>query len=119
MVQATGAAAYASSVVDVEYGRGLAKRASARTRADGLLDRIADAARRDGRPQDVQVTVEDAGTLGIVIGADWSVLSHVPADRDPPYVVSVGRDQSSEPARAEVVATRANRRRVGRRGAGR
>ena len=61
------------------------------------VDRIADAARRDGRPQDVQVTVENTGTLGIVVGADWSVLNHVPADLDPPYKVSVGDDQSSEP----------------------
>ncbi len=63
-----------------------------------MLDRIADAACREGRLQDVQVAVENAGTLGIVVGADWSVLNHVPADLDPPYLVSVGNDQSSEPA---------------------
>jgi hypothetical protein len=62
-----------------------------------MLDRIADAARREGRPQDVQVTVENAATLGIVVGADWSVLNHVPADLDTPYKVSVGDEQSSEP----------------------
>jgi hypothetical protein len=46
---------------------------------------------------DVQVTVESAGTLGIVVGADLSVLNHVPADLDPPYMISVGDDQSNEP----------------------
>jgi hypothetical protein len=32
-----------------------------------------------------------------VVGADWSVLNHVPADVDPPYLVSVGDDQNEEP----------------------
>jgi Immunity protein Imm1 len=31
-----------------------------------------------------------------VVGADWSVLNHVPANLDPPYMVSVGDDQSNE-----------------------
>jgi hypothetical protein len=62
-----------------------------------LLDRIADEARRARRPQDVQVTVASAGTLGIVVGADWSVLNHVPMNLDPPYMVSVGDDQGKEP----------------------
>ena len=45
----------------------------------------------------MQVTVENPGTLGIVVGADWSVLNHAPADLDPPYLVSVEEDQDSEP----------------------
>ena len=62
-----------------------------------MLDRIDAEARRDGRPQDVQVTVEGAGTLGIVLGATWSVLNCIPPHLDPPYMVSVGPDQSDEP----------------------
>jgi Immunity protein Imm1 len=84
-------------VVEVQYGHGARQTRVSEDNVDRMLDRIADAARRDGRPQDVQVTVENAGTLGIVVGADWSVLNHVPADLDPPYKVSVGDDQSGEP----------------------
>lgn len=64
---------------------------------DRLLDQIASDARQAGRAQDVQVTVEGAGTLGIVLGADWSVLNHVPPHLDPPYMVSVGPAQSDDP----------------------
>jgi hypothetical protein len=78
-----------------------------------MLDRIADAARRDGRPQDVQVTVENAGTLGIVVGADWSVLNHVPADLDTPYKVSVGDEQSSEPVVFSTSSVTTSQRRCG------
>jgi hypothetical protein len=62
-----------------------------------LLDRVAAEARAAGKPQDVQVTVESAGTLGIVVGDDRSVLNHVPADLDPPYMVSVGGEDREEP----------------------
>ena len=84
-------------MVEVEYGHVPRQTRVSDDEVDELLDRIADEARRDGRPQDVQVTVESAGTLGIVVGADWSVLNHVPATLDPPYRVSVGDDQSNEP----------------------
>ncbi len=45
----------------------------------------------------MQVTVEGAGTLGIVVGADWSVLNHIPPDLNPPYLVNLGREQSDDP----------------------
>jgi hypothetical protein len=91
-------------VVKVAYGHGPRQARVSEDDADELLDRISDEARRDGRPQDVQVTVESAGTLGIVVGADWSVLNHVPADLHPPYMVSVGDDQSNEPVVFYVAA---------------
>lgn len=81
----------------MEYGHGARQVRIKQDKVDDLLDRIAVQAHRDGRPQDVQVTVESAGTLGIVVGADWSVLNHVPAHRDPPYMVSVGTEQGTEP----------------------
>jgi hypothetical protein len=84
-------------MVEVEYGHGPRQARIGENEVDELLDRLAVEARRDGMPQDVQVTVESAGTLGIVVGADWSVLKHVPAHLDPPYMVSVGEDQSNEP----------------------
>lgn len=63
---------------------------------DALLDDLDAEARERGRPEDIQLTVEAAGTLGIVVGADWSVLNHIPADLDPPYLVSVGDDDRDE-----------------------
>jgi hypothetical protein len=45
----------------------------------------------------VQVTCGEAGTLGVVVGPDRSVLDHVPADRHPPYMVSVGDDARDDP----------------------
>jgi hypothetical protein len=84
-------------VVEVEYGHGPRRARISDNEVDGMLDRLADEARRDGMPQDVQITVESAGTLGIVVGADWSVLNHVPAHLDPPYMISVGEHQSDEP----------------------
>jgi immunity protein Imm1 of predicted polymorphic toxin system len=84
-------------VVEAEYGQGPHQARIGENEVDELLDRLAVEARRDGMPQDVQVTVERAGTLGIVVGADWSVLNHVPAHLDPPYMVGVGEDHSNEP----------------------
>jgi hypothetical protein len=84
-------------MVDVGYGHGPRQARVGEDEVDELLDRIAQGARRDGRPQDVQVTVKGAGTLGIVVGTGWSGLSYVPADLDPPYMVSVGDDLSEEP----------------------
>jgi hypothetical protein len=84
-------------VVEVEYGRGPQRVRLSEDEIDGLLDRIDLEARRGDGPQDVQVTAKSGGTLGIVVGADWSVLHYVPANLDPPYMVSVGDDQSEEP----------------------
>jgi hypothetical protein len=85
-------------VVEFEYGHGPHQARIGENEVDELLDRLAVEARRDGMPQDVQVTVERAGTLGIVVGADWSVLNHVPAHLDPPYMVSVGRIRATSPS---------------------
>ncbi len=83
-------------MVEVEWGHGPREDRVEEHQLDDLLDRIDAEARRDGRPQDVQVTVDGAGTLGIVVGAEWSVLNHVPPDRNPPYTVSVGSDQTDD-----------------------
>jgi immunity protein Imm1 of predicted polymorphic toxin system len=48
------------------------------------------------RPEDVQLSVGEAGILGMVVGAAWSVLNHVPSHHDPPYMVSVGNDARDE-----------------------
>ncbi len=80
----------------VEWGHGPRKQRIEYAELDALLDRIASEARPNEKPQDVQVTVEGAGTLGIVVGADWSVLNHIPSDLEPPYLVSLGREQSDD-----------------------
>jgi immunity protein Imm1 of predicted polymorphic toxin system len=60
---------------------------------DALLDRIDGEARATGRAQDVQLVGEGAaGRLGIVVGHDRSVLNHVPADGNPPYLTSRGKE---------------------------
>lgn len=65
---------------------------------DALLDRIDAEARGLGRPQDVQLTgPEDAGTLGIVVGHDRSVLNHIPEHLDPPYLASRGEEDDDRP----------------------
>jgi hypothetical protein len=84
-------------MVEVEWGHGPRLQRVDEDELDTLLDRIDSEARRDGRPQDVQVKVEGAGTLGIVLGASWSVLNHIPPDLNPPYMVSLGSDQSENP----------------------
>ena len=84
-------------MVRVEWGHGPRQQSVPEEELDGLLDRISAQAQHEGRPQDVQVTVEGAGTLGIVVGADWSVLNHIPAHRNPPYMVSLGHEQSDDP----------------------
>jgi hypothetical protein len=81
----------------VEWGHGEREEVCTAEELDALLDRVAVEARAAGKPQDVQVTVEGAGTLGIVVGDDRSVLNHVPADLDPPYMVSVGGEGGEEP----------------------
>ena len=85
------------SMVEIEWGHGPRPQRVNEDQLDALLDRIDAEARRMERPEDVQVTVNDAGTLGIVLGADWSVLNHVPPHLNPPYSVTVGEDPSSEP----------------------
>jgi hypothetical protein len=93
----SGSAVGSPAMVSVEWGHGPRQRSVREDELDELLDRISAEARRDGRPQDVQVTVAGAGTLGIVVGADWSVLNHIPAHLNPPYMVSVGQEQSDDP----------------------
>jgi hypothetical protein len=80
----------------VEWGHEQREEIENLDQLDALLDRIAAEARTDGRAQDVQVS-GDAGTLGVVVGSDRSVLNHVPADLNPPYMASVGGDVRDEP----------------------
>jgi len=63
------------SMVEIEWGHGPSQERVNEDQLDALLNRIDADARRMDRPEDVQVTVNDAGTLGIVLGADWSVLT--------------------------------------------
>jgi hypothetical protein len=84
-------------MVRVDWGNGPRQERVNDDELDALLDRIDAEARRVDRPEDVQVTVNDAGSLGIVLGADWRVLNHVPPDLNPPYRVTVGNDPSYEP----------------------
>lgn len=81
----------------VEWGRGEREEVRTGSDLDALLDRVEAEAREVGKPQDVQVTVEGAGTLGIVVGADRSFLNHIPTDLNPPYMVSVGGEGGAEP----------------------
>jgi hypothetical protein len=83
-------------MVIVEWGQEQRKEVTGQLALDALLDQIASEARPE-RPQDVQVTVDGAGTLGIVLGAEWSVLNHLLPHLDPPYTVSVGRERGDEP----------------------
>ena len=80
----------------VEWG--VEQREEVRTVAelDALLERLAGEARAAGMPQDVQLTVDGAGTLGMVVGDDRSLLNHIPDNLDPPYMVSVGNEASDE-----------------------
>lgn len=88
---------YGAVMAVVEWG--VEQREEVRTVAelDALLERLAGEARAAGMPQDVQLTVDGAGTLGMVVGDDRSVLNHVPDSLDPPYMVSVGNEASDEP----------------------
>jgi hypothetical protein len=81
----------------LEWGHGRREEVTHAADVDALLDQATSQARSAGRPQDVQVTVDGAGTLGIVVGAEWSLLSHIPPHLDPPYMVSVGHDSSEDP----------------------
>ena len=81
----------------VEWGHGQRGQVETAAELDALLDRVAVEAGAAGRPRDVQVTVATAGTLGIVMGADRSVLNHIPADSNPPYLASVGGHEGENP----------------------
>jgi hypothetical protein len=89
-------------VVTVEWGHGPRQQSVREDEVEEQLGRMSAQAQQAGRPQDVQVTVEGAGTLGIVVGADWSVLNYIPAHRNPPYFVSVGQEQADDPVAFHV-----------------
>jgi hypothetical protein len=78
----------------VEWGHGRREVVGSVAEMDVLLDAVVTDARLVGMPQDIQVTLDEAGTLGIVVGADRSVLNHIPSHRDPPYMVSVGNEDA-------------------------
>lgn len=80
-----------------EWGHGPQVQEIDEAELDALLDRLGSEASREQKPQNVQVTVADAGTLGIVVGGDWSVLTYVPTDLNPPYMVSVGSQPDDDP----------------------
>lgn len=80
----------------VEWGAEQREEVRTAAELDVLLERLAGEARAAGMPQDVQLTVEGAGTLGMVVGDDRSVLHHVPDNLDPAYMVSVGSEASDE-----------------------
>lgn len=84
-------------MVVVEWGHEERREVASASELDELLNAIAAEARAKDMPQDVQVMVPEAGTLGIVVGAERSVLNHVPADNDPPYSMSVGDQDGEEP----------------------
>jgi Immunity protein Imm1 len=87
-----------SMATEVTWGSGGRQVVRTVEELDALLDRIDDEARRTGRAQDVQLTGPgDAGTLGVVVGHDRSVLNHVPADGNPPYVISAGEQDEDRP----------------------
>ena len=61
------------------------------------LDQLLDAIAAEQLPQVAQVTREQAGTLGIILGAERSFLHHVPVHLEPPYYVSSGDEDKDEP----------------------
>jgi hypothetical protein len=84
-------------MVVIEWGRRRREEVGGVADVDALLDQIAAEARKSGKPQDVQVTLGDAGTLGVVVGSERSALNHTPSHRDPPYMVSVGTENRDDP----------------------
>lgn len=68
----------------VEWGQEQRQEVRTPAELDALLERLAREARAEDRPQDVQLTVEGAGTLGMVVGDARSVLNYVPDNLDPP-----------------------------------
>ena len=61
------------------------------------LDQLLDTIAVEGRPQMAQVTRENAGTLGIVLGGERSFLHHVPVHFEPPFFASAGEEERDEP----------------------
>ena len=79
--------------LDVSWGREGTAVVGSVEELDELLDRLDAEAGTDGRPQDVQLTASDGGgTLGVVVGDRRTVLNHVPANGDPPYMTSRGEE---------------------------
>ena len=74
----------------VEWGQSQRKEVQTVDQFDALLDDVASKARSEAMPQGVQVTVGDAGTLSVVVGANRSILNHIPSHLNPPYMISLG-----------------------------
>jgi hypothetical protein len=83
--------------VRVTWGVGETANVSSVTELDLVLDAVDQQARASHKPQDVQLNGGEAGTLGVVVGADRSFLNHVPANLDPPCMASVGDDLTDRP----------------------
>jgi hypothetical protein len=64
---------------------------------DARFDCLDAEARRTGLPQDVQMTRGSAGSLGVVVGHDRSVLNDFRADGEPPYLSAVGAEDEDRP----------------------
>jgi hypothetical protein len=56
---------------------------------DARLDRLQEIGRA-AKPFVVELADAEAGTLGIVVGRDWSAATHERADGAPPYLISAG-----------------------------
>lgn len=56
---------------------------------DAELDRLEEIG-RGAEPFVVELADPDAGTVGIIVGRDWSAATHERADGAPPYLISVG-----------------------------
>jgi immunity protein Imm1 of predicted polymorphic toxin system len=86
-----------ASYAEARWGKDGVETVSTADELDVLLARVEREARRSGLPQHVQLYVEDAGSLGIVVGHDRSVVDHVPEDLDPPYAISLGDEDGDRP----------------------
>jgi hypothetical protein len=83
---------------EVTWGHGRSAMANGPEDLDALLDAIDAKARELGLPQDVMLTrLTGEGSLGVVVGADRSVLNHVPADANPPYMSTIGDQDEDRP----------------------